>query len=316
MREPLESVTDDVVVQLLRDEWGLALSAIEHLPWGFGAWHWAAFDLSGRGRWFVTADEIDHRDRAHELETTYAAALALYDGGLRSVVPCLRSSGGPITVLVKGCALSVTEWVEGSRAEGRLTGPAAAETSRLVSDLHQCSVPSQALVWDHRLRWRDDLERLGELVQPEWSSGPLADTARSALRAALGAVPKWLERHEHRAAQALAGRDAWVATHGEPGLHNQLVTAAGRRLVDWESMRVAPRERDLTDLARSGTRWRWGQAAPDPAMLELFDLHWRLDEIGAYAARFRLPHTGGANDHVALGGLVEQLERPDWATSL
>ena len=47
-------------------------------------------------------------------------------------------------------------------------------------------------------------------------------------------------------------------------------------------------------------------------MLELFDLHWRLGEIGEYAARFRAPHGGGADDHVALEGLVEQLERPDW----
>ena len=106
-----------------------------------------------------------------------------------------------------------------------------------------------------------------------------------------------------------------MATHGEPGLHNQLVTPQGRRLVDWESLRVAPRERDLTDLARSGVRWRWDEAEPDPAMLELFDLHWRLTEIGEYAARFQAPHTGGEDDHVALDGLMEQLERPDWATS-
>ncbi len=113
----------------------------------------------------------------------------------------------------------------------------------------------------------------------------------------------------------MAGRTGWVVTHGEPGLHNQLVTSAGRRLVDWESMRVAPRERDLTDLARSPGPWRWNGAEPDPAMVELFDLHWRLNEIGAYAARFRAPHAGGNDDRIALEDLVEQLERPDWQTS-
>ena len=44
-------------------------------------------------------------------------------------------------------------------------------------------------------------------------------------------------------------------------------------------------------------------------MLELFDLEWRLDEISQYAAWFAAPHTGGADDEIAFGGLVEELER-------
>lgn len=37
MREPLTSVTDDAVVHVLRDEWGLDPASVSHLPWGFGA---------------------------------------------------------------------------------------------------------------------------------------------------------------------------------------------------------------------------------------------------------------------------------------
>ena len=239
MREPPEWIIDDVVVQVLRDAWGLDLTGVEHLPWGFGGWHWAASDLSGRRCWFVTLDEVDHRNRARELETTYAAALTLHERGLGFVVPCLRSSAGPITVPVNGGVLNLTRWVEGSRADGRLTGPAAEQTFEMVRALHRCPVGWQSLVWDHRLRWRDDLVGLGELLAQEWSSGPLGHAARSALRAHLGEMPHWLKRHDHRAELALTRRDGWVMTHGEPGLHNQLVTAHGRRLVDWESLRVA-----------------------------------------------------------------------------
>lgn len=316
VRDPLDSIGDELVTRAVREAWGLDVVAAEYLPWGFGAWHWAARDASGRRRWFITADELDHPTRGDELESSYVAALSLHESGLGFVVPCLRSLGGPTTLEVKGFALSVTDWIEGNGADGELVGSAADETAAMVRALHEAPIPRQAPVWEHRLRWAHDLERLGELIEPPWASGPLAAEARVALRAHQHQVPQWLQRHTLLAAQAVALAETWVVTHGEPGLHNQLVTTTGRRLVDWESLRVAPRERDLTDLARAPEPWVAGLALPDPSMLELFDLHWRLNEIGAYAAWLRVPHAGNENDRIALGGLIEQLERLDWFTAL
>ena len=45
----------------------------------------------------------------------------------------------------------------------------------------------------------------------------------------------------------------------------------------------------------------------DPELLELFDLEWRLDEISQYATWFQRPHTGSADDEVALVGMFEEL---------
>ena len=70
-------------------------------------------------------------------------------------------------------------------------------------------------------------------------------------------------------------------THGEPHTANQLVTPTGRLLVDWESLRRAPAERDLRVLVQDG---HGDLCAPDWAMVEMFDLEWRLDEIAQYAA--------------------------------
>lgn len=39
-----------------------------------------------------------------------------------------------------------------------------------------------------------------------------------------------------------------MPTHGEPHNDNQVVTADGVRLVDWESLALAPPERDYADL--------------------------------------------------------------------
>ena len=81
-----------------------------------------------------------------------------------------------------------------------------------------------------------------------------------------------------------------MAAHGEPHDGNQLLTAAGRFLVDWDTLRLAPAELDLRTLVEHGCRP--AEIGADPEMVELFDLEWRLDEISQYAAWFAAPHTG------------------------
>ena len=75
-------------------------------------------------------------------------------------------------------------------------------------------------------------------------------------------------------------------------------------LVDWESLKLAPRELDLRTLVDAGV-----ETDADPEMLELFDLEWRLDEISEYAAWFAAPHAGTADDEIAFDGLLHELER-------
>ena len=76
--------------------------------------------------------------------------------------------------------------------------------------------------------------------------------------------------------------------------------------MDWESLALAPRERDLKALIEAGYTLE-----PDWEMVELFSLEWRLDEIAQYATWFASPHTGGADDRIAFGGLLEELERDE-----
>jgi len=83
------------------------------------------------------------------------------------------------------------------------------------------------------------------------------------------------------------------------------VTGDGRLLVDWESLKLAPAERDLRTLTDEGA-----ETDADPELLELFDLEWRLDEISQYAAWFSAPHRGTRDDEIAFAGLREELARP------
>ena len=131
---------------------------------------------------------------------------------------------------------------------------------------------------------------------------------------ALDRVAGWTARYHH-----LAGATdpaTWVPTHGEPHTRNLLRTPDGDLLVDWESLKLAPRERDLATLLAGDHPWvdayAWpaGSDRPDLAMVELFDLEWRLDEIAQYSAYFAAEHTDDQDSRTALGGLRHELGRP------
>ncbi|MFI0779610.1 phosphotransferase family protein [Streptomyces sp. NPDC021212] len=140
-----------------------------------------------------------------------------------------------------------------------------------------------------------------------WTSGPLAEEARTAIADHADAITRWTGRYHELADIALAQQDSWVPTHGEPHNDNQVVGAHGLKLVDWESLTLASRERDYADLLTAGAGDR---LHADPAMAELFALDWRLSEIDEYARWFTADHAGTDDDHTAPEGLHEELSAP------
>ena len=119
----------------------------------------------------------------------------------------------------------------------------------------------------------------------------------------LAQVGAWAR--EHARLLALADPATYVVTHGEPHVRNQWLARGRTWLIDWESLLLAPRERDLATLVHEGR-----DVDHDPQMVRLFDLEWRLSEIWSFAQWLQGPHVGDADDHTALGGLTDELTRP------
>jgi spectinomycin phosphotransferase len=306
VREPPPHVSDDAVLCAIRASWPAPVDWVEHLPVGFGAHHWRA-SVTGRPTYFVTFDGLLPRHTADSLESAYAAAAELAVN-LDFVVAPLTASTGRHTLPFADGALSVTLWVDGPVAgDGSFVLRADAEVSAAqLAKLHALRPPLRTPRWSPLVP-DDFAETLAERLSSAWDVGPFGEQARSALLARTSAIRDWTASY-HRLGGEAHTRD-WVATHGEPHTRNQVVTPTGPLLVDWESIKLAPRERDLRPLVDSGFA---DLAAPDWPMMELFDLEWRLDEVAQYADWFRAPHTGTASDEVAFGGLVSELERPEW----
>ena len=185
----------------------------------------------------------------------------------------------------------------------------AATAAQNIADLrtlHGFPPPEQIPHW--RPVVGPDLDvQLSRLVAERWETGPFGESARVVIAHRLADVRTWTERYPELA--AVAGDRPWVATHGETHTATQLRTAEGIVFVDWESLKLAPRERDLSTLVQAGYG---NQVEADRAMVELFDLEWRLSEIDAYAAWFASPHTGTTDDRVAYAGLQSELDRNPW----
>ena len=155
--------------------------------------------------------------------------------------------------------------------------------------------------------WTTDVEpELADRLYDLLSATGRGRSARPPASSWSATSPTWVGWiREHARLLALVDPTTYVVTHGEPGVHNQWLARGRTWLLDWESLLLAPRERDLATLVREGR-----DVDHDPQLVRLFDLEWRLSEIWAFASWLQGPHTGDADDRTALGGLTDELTRP------
>jgi spectinomycin phosphotransferase len=313
MREPPAEPSEADVLDAVGTRWAIQVDAIEYLPLGFGAHHWK-LSSAATPRLFVTLDRLGTRHTAQSLEAAYGAASTLALSGLEFVVAPLPSRSGRFTVPLAAGMLSCTPWVADAVAgTGRVADEAlAVADADALSRLHGAEPPAGIPLWHPLVDRRLVVELVSRTAEP-WTSGTYGERVRRLLVQHLAEISRWTARYHDLADRARQRR--WVPTHGEPHTANQLIACpAGApprpRFVDWESLALAPAERDLRTLVDSGFA---PLVTADPPMLEMFDLEWRLDEISQYADWFSSPHGNSADDRIAFDGLVEELAREDWS---
>lgn len=289
----------------VRDLWSVEVGSARYLPVGFGAHHWQVNGLDEVPALFATVDILTGHRTAEHLRASYRAATALASIGFTGVVAPVPTCDGEVAVSVgDGVLLSVTPWLSGrspGEEEAREPGHVA-RVARLLGELHGLALPADAPEWSPRVH-PGFAARIGTALEVDWTAGPFGAAAHREVTRARSALAGWETRYLELCAKALACRENWVPTHGEPHFANQFIDASGLRLVDWETLAVAPPERDLRDLPEPGR----SRFPVDPEMIELFDLEWRLMEVDEYVRWFQGPHEGTSDDETALAGLREEI---------
>ncbi len=320
--------------------WDESVSRIEHAPAGTTAHHWVVHDTEGP-RWFVTADPVQDAAHRRRLVAAYATAaeLAIHLG---FVLPPEYDKVGRIGIdLSPGYLMTVASYV--TARLGAVPEPNDEDriaVAGMLGELHTFAHPRTIRPWHPRIGWRGEPDRaalLSRLDATTWNGGPLSRRAHRLVSSRRELVRTALDRFDLLAAAVLGAPERWVVTHGAPSGNNVLHCDNGPRLVDWESVALAPRERDLrhvtevTDVTgvpgatgatgATGPRsdppgddvlWAYVEAGGPPSplspdTLELFALEAHLDQVAQHALCFDAPHAGDAEDRRSLRVLEAEL---------
>jgi spectinomycin phosphotransferase len=315
-------VSEDVIRAAIRHYWSLSVDELIYIPQGGGAYHWTV-STSHDQRWFVTCDDLDTkpwlgggRDAVFAgLVSSYQTAIDLGASGSEFVVaPIVTLTGDAAARIDDRHSLSIFPYVEGtSGAWGRSVGPRALDdVVDLLARLHETTPPAR-LTARHRIEVprRRELDAALSDLGSRWDAGPLSESARRELSTHRDLIVGWLSVLDQLT--PVHGDRMRVVTHGEPHPGNLIGTRDGLALIDWDTVALAPRERDLWMLqghsaALGGYCVRTG-AQLDSDVLEVYRNLWALTDIAAFTHQLRSGHRRDADTERALSGLRSVLER-------
>ena len=319
MRDRPAGVGERDLCDALAAGWHIDSSAVRYAPVGGGSYHWIVGDAAG-GRWFATVDDLDEkgwlgdtRDAVAEgLATAMETAVALrQEAGLAFVLAPVMARNGAATVRL-GQAYAVTVFPYQPGAAGRFGEELPpAERSHLVDMLAalHAATPRIATAPRHQveLAHRSDFEAALDQLGHPWDGGPFSEPARALLQAHAGQAERLLARFDRLAERVTALEP--VISHGEPHPGNLLRAGTETLLIDWDTVALAPPERDLwwvsSDSSSAEAR-RYTQATGrrvDPAALLLYRLRWALDDVSIYTRRLRSAHSRTSDAEHALRAL-------------
>lgn len=318
-------VADETVLEAVRSGWRVPADIAEYRPVGYGSHHWK-IGAAGELRWFATLDDLVARRRSsHDtLDFTFAAldaalttATAAKRAGLDFVVaPLLAPDGDVLLRLGETYALSLYPHVDG-RTYGFgdvLPAQHRLQLLEMLAALHDLDedVRRSACHDELAVQCRDGLASALEQLSVPWDGGPYGERCRTLLHGHVSAVADRLQRFDALSAEARSRTERMVLTHGEPHPGNLIRTGDGLVIVDWDTVRVAPPERDLWLLepgdgsVAAAYTARTGRAVL-PEMMELYRLAWTLTDVAMFVTQLSNPHERSADTEVAWNALAGTL---------
>jgi spectinomycin phosphotransferase len=331
---------DGDVVHALAEGWRVVAKSVEHVTVGFGSHHWIVTD-DAQQRFFVTVDDLgtkpwlgDTCENAFAgLRKAFDTAVVLRDkAGLEFVLAPLPAVDGASVRRVGLChSVAVFPFVDaGAGGFGDSIGPERrAEMVRLLVRLHQAT-PIVAMGQPLELGFagRAGLEAAMHDVDRSWEAatgassdrpgnpggGPYAEPARAWLASHIDDLGRLLDDFDDVVRAVTATQVPPVITHGEPHPGNVMHSVDELFLIDWDTVALAPPERDLwllaTDSGEEAALYRDATGHEvNSAALSLYRQAWDLADIAVYIDQFRSPHHRTADTEEAWTNLESSIRR-------
>jgi spectinomycin phosphotransferase len=304
----MRSAPDDLReadVRLGLAAWNLEPTELTYVPVGGGSHHWACRASDG-ARYFLTVDDLrakpwlgtDPGTVFDGLTAALGTALDLQSAGLEFVLAPIPAPERQVARrLSKRYTLSVYPFLDGRAGEfpEQLPPEDGVRLAGMLARLHRARPHARVPVRPLDLAERQTLEAaLADLARP-WHTGPFGELARQWLSTNAARLQQALESFDHLKRQVLDQGLQLVITHGEPHPANLIRQAARIFLIDWDTLGLAPSERDLWFLENRcpGSLAAYVQAGgipPDPGALELYQRLWAFEDVAAFTTLFRSAH--------------------------
>ena len=325
MRVPPAGFSEDDLEGAIEQAWGVAIASLEYRPVGFGSHHWVAVDELGV-RHFVTVDQLGPESRTGDevsvlglhLRRALVAATDLRSFGCPFVVapipttaesPLAQFDNHAVTLypLIEGEEFSFDESFDESQRDQLL---------ELLAALH--TVPLTAIrapaADEFVVPWLNQLDPAPQHSDANGSIGPHAASVSRLLVDNEVGIRRLVVQYEALVARHRTNPGPVVVTHGEIHPGNVMLTSKGWVIVDWDTVLVAPPERDLWRLAHGGTSVLRAYAkatatTPNEDLIELYAIRWDLAEISSFAEEFRKPHEDTEDTRTSLETLQTVLGR-------
>jgi spectinomycin phosphotransferase len=296
------------VIAALDEGWDIRPESSVYVPEGGGSHHWKVTDSAG-GAYFVTVDDLDERDwlgktrdDVYEGASRALGTAAALRGraGLRFVVaPLTAADGGVVRRLGPRYAVSVYPFLEGM---SYTFGPYPSTALRwaaldMVAALHQATawVADVAPLREVAVGHREGLNAFLHDPAKAWDGGPFSEGAQQLFAEHWAELADVVAGFDHLVERITPGADGLVVTHGEPHPANVMRVSDGVVLIDWDTVGLAPPERDLWLVVEegSGDTERYEAVTGrriNPAAMVLYRLRWYLDDIASAVRLFRHAH--------------------------
>jgi spectinomycin phosphotransferase len=330
------------LVDFLADGWGFDVEAADYVAVGAGSYHWVVKDVEGMRR-FVTVDDLDRKPWLGDtresvfggLRRAFDTAVALREGGLGFVVaPISTSRGETVRRIGPRHTIALFPFLDGQAGRNGHPWPrpfphheTADERIAVVSmlaELHEATpaVRSVARKIDLGLQGRRQLDSGLQEVDRTWVGGPFSEPARRALAGRASEVGELLALADRLSVDVARRSTSWVVTHGEPHARNVMRIDGSPMLIDWDTVALAPPERDLwmlmseiTDEATTYTNATGHDL--DQVAANFFRLAWDLGDLAAYLDVLRSPHRETEDTVTAYDRLTKCVTiRDRWAAQL
>ena len=322
-----EEFETSALIGFLADGWGFDVEAVDYAAVGGGSYHWVVNDLEGT-RGFVTVDDLDRKPWLGDtresvfdgLGRAFDTAVALRAGGLGFVVaPIPTNRGETVRRIGPRYTIALFPFVDGQAGSfGEYDTAERSAILAMLAELHRATPHVSARRIDLDLPGRRELESaLRELNRP-WSGGQRSEPARELLAPNASYVAELLALYDRLAAEVASRSTNWVVTHGEPHAANVMRAGESHVLIDWDTVALAPPERDLWMLAEDLSAYTDATGHEvDRDAVNFFRLTWTLADIAAFSDVLRSPHRDNADTKKAYDALTHYFAAQDqWAALL